>query len=214
MRRLHALTLALMMTTVTIAGCIGEEDCSDLEKRISDLESENNALRDQLNNTVSENNALRDQLNNATPLIPYFISSSQDAQGSPGAGADDALVYVVMTDILYGYTQATIQQNNSQLTTINGNISGINWAYVKVSISVDEGPVKECANAQAAADASNDCVISGDGETGDNEWSVGDEIIISENGQPLCSGSCSVTVVLYDTNAGKEMQTIQNIAVS
>ena len=124
--------------------------------------------------------------------IVFRQFTGEDAQGSPGADATDALVYVTMSQ----------------------GDQPIDWAYVKVSISVDEGPVKECANAQAAADASNDCVISGDGETGDNEWSAGDQIIISENGQPLCSGSCSVTVVLYDTNAGKEMQTIQNIAVS
>ena len=124
--------------------------------------------------------------------IVFRQFTGEDAQGTPGAGTDDALVYVTMSQ----------------------GDSPIDWAYVKVSISVDDGPVKECANAQAGADATNDCAISGDGETGDNEWSVGDEIIISENGQGLCSGACSITVVLYDTNAGKEMQTIQNIAVS
>ena len=114
--------------------------------------------------------------------------SGEDAAGSPGAGTTDALVYVDMS-------QAD---------------DGINWAYVKVSISVGDGADKVCANPGADA-ASNDCAVTGDD---DNTWNVGDQVTISESGQDLCPAACSVTVTLYDTDAGKEMQTIKDIAVA
>jgi len=114
--------------------------------------------------------------------------SAEDAAGSPGAGTEDALVYVSMS-------QAD---------------DGINWAYVKLSISVDGGADKVCANPGADA-SSSDCAVDGDS---DSTWNIGDQVTVSESGQNLCNADCSVTITLYDTDAGKEMQTIKDVSVN
>jgi hypothetical protein len=42
-------------------------------------------------------------------------------------------------------------------------------------------------------------------------WSVGDGVTVVENGQELCSGSCSIDVTITDTREGKVIDTTNGV---
>ena len=84
--------------------------------------------------------------------------------------------------------------------------SDINWAAVKISISVDgEAPIT-CDN---PGQTGGQCAAVEFGDTSDNDWSVGDGVTITESGQDLCnSGTCSIEITIVDTQAETTIDTV------
>ena len=158
-------------------------------------------------NSENTKSAYTDILSNNTPYPEWFVEyleladyadaqqdestrrvfTPDDAAATTSVGSDDDLLYVTMS-------QADI---------------GINWAYVKISISVDDEPPTECSN-PGQDNSSADCQVTGDDDT---TWTVGDSVVISESGYDLCSSECSVEITLYDISEDTVMQII-NVQIS
>ncbi len=78
----------------------------------------------------------------------------------------------------------------------------LNWAVVKISISVDGGMVMQC-DEDGRDDNYSDCVYTI--SSGDNNWDVSEEITISEGENvDLCGGSCEVRVTIIKLGVGGE----------
>ena len=86
----------------------------------------------------------------------------------------------------------------------------INWATVSVGISVDGGAPVTCDN--PGMSGSSPCALMEYGNTDDQYWSVGDGVTVYENGQDLCSSTCSIDVTIVDTREGKVLDTIYVIS--
>ena len=113
--------------------------------------------------------------------LDYFTFDNRDAAGDMSDSGGDALVHIMMT-----------------------SGSDLNWAVLKASIVVDNGPAYHCVEYDYADD-STDCTYTMDE---DQYWSVGEEITISEGSSvDLCDGSngyCSVDVTLTKVGVGNE----------
>ena len=116
---------------------------------------------------------------------PYAMSG-KDAQGTPGTGTADNLIML------------TMDQGND-----------INWAAVSVKLSIDGAAPVTCDN--PGVDGTSVCSLVEFGNTDDQVWSVGDGVTIVENGQELCSGSCSIDVTVTDTREGKTIDTTNGV---
>lgn len=80
--------------------------------------------------------------------------------------------------------------------------SPINWASVEVLISVnDEAPMICEPN-----DSSASCTYDIDN---DQEWSAGEEIIISEGQNDLCSATCEIDVTIKNSQESKVLDTFE-----
>ena len=78
----------------------------------------------------------------------------------------------------------------------------LNWAVVKISISVDGGMVMQC-DEDGRDDNYSDCVYTI--SSGDNNWDLSEEITISEGENvDLCGGSCEVRVTIIKLGVGGE----------
>ena len=78
----------------------------------------------------------------------------------------------------------------------------LNWAVVKISISVDGGMVMQC-DEDGRDDNYSDCVYTISSE--DNNWDLSEEITISEGENvDLCDGSCEVRVTIIKLGVGGE----------
>ncbi|MBH34010.1 MAG: hypothetical protein CMB74_00995 [Euryarchaeota archaeon] len=121
-----------------------------------------------------------------TPSIPLYAFSGKDAQGSPGTGTADNLI---------------------MLTMDQG--SDINWAAISVKLSIDGAAPVTCDNPGVSGTAV--CSLVEFGNTDDQVWSVGDGVTVVENGQELCSGSCSIDVTVTDTREGKTIDTTNGV---
>ena len=113
--------------------------------------------------------------------LDTFAFSDRDAAGDMSDSGGDELIHIQMTQG-----------------------SDLNWAVLKVSIVVDNGPSYLCVEYDYADD-STDCTYTMDE---DQYWSVGEEITISE-GAPvdLCDGTnggCSVDVTITKVGVGNE----------
>lgn len=117
--------------------------------------------------------------------IDAFAFSDRDAAGDMSDSGGDALIHIQMT-----------------------SGSDLNWAVLKVSIVVDNGPSYLCVEYDYADD-STDCTYTMDE---DKYWSVGEEITISEGASvDLCDGSngyCTVDVSLTKVGVGEEHDTV------
>ena len=109
--------------------------------------------------------------------LPPFAFSGKDAQGTPSTGDADNLIMLTMDQ--------------------GGDI---NWAAVSVKLSIDGAAPVTCAN--PGVDDTSACLLVEFGNTDDQVWSVGDGVTIVENGQDLCSGSCSIDVTITDIRQG------------
>ena len=118
-------------------------------------------------------------------LALYAISGS-DAQGSLGTGTDDNLIMLTMDQ--------------------GGDI---NWDAISVKLSIDGAAPVTCDN--PGVDGTAVCSLVEFGNTNDQVWSVGDGVTIVENGQDLCSGSCSIDVTVTDTREGKIIDTTNGV---
>ena len=124
--------------------------------------------------------------NSGGNLMLYAFDGA-DAGGSPSDATNDTLIYITM---------------------MQG--SELNWASISIKISVETdasvgyGAPITCSN----GDASGNCDLVEFGNTGDQYWSVGDGVTIVENGQDLCSGTCSIKVTIIDTREGKTLTEI------
>jgi len=117
---------------------------------------------------------------------PAYGFSGSDAQGTPGVGADDNLIMLTMDQ--------------------GGDI---NWAAVSVKLSIDGAAPVTCDN--PGVDGTSVCSLVEFGNTDDQVWSVGDGVTVVENGQDLCSGSCSIDVTVTDTREGKTIDTTNGV---
>jgi hypothetical protein len=143
---------------------------------------------------IDSNNAGTSQLIDITPrqltgiFNPnrLFAFSGEDATGSVTDGTGDDLVRITMSQ--------------------GGDL---NWAFISVKISVDNGAPVTCSN----GDASGNCDLVEFGNTGDQFWSVGDGVTIVESGQDLCTtGTCVIKVTITDTREGKTLDETTAIA--
>ena len=117
--------------------------------------------------------------------LDTFAFSDRDAAGDISDSGGDELIHILMTQG-----------------------SDLNWAVLKVSIVVDNGPSYLCEEYDYADD-STDCTYTMDE---DQYWSVGEEITISEGASvDLCDGSngyCTVDVSLTKVGVGEEHDTV------
>ena len=118
-------------------------------------------------------------------ISPYAFSG-MDAQGTPGTDTADNLI---------------------MLTMDQG--SDINWAAISVKLSIDGAAPVTCDNPGVSGTAV--CSLVEFGNTDDQVWSVGDGVTVVENGQDLCSGSCSIDVTVTDTREGKTIDTTNGV---
>ena len=113
--------------------------------------------------------------------LDTFTFSDRDAAGDMSDSGGDELIHILMTQG-----------------------SDLNWAVLKVSIVVDDGPAYHCEEYDYADD-STDCTYTMDD---DQYWSVGEEITISEGASvDLCDGTngyCSVDVSIVKIGVGGE----------
>ena len=109
--------------------------------------------------------------------LALYAMSGKDAQGTPGTGTADNLIMLTMDQ--------------------GGDI---NWAAVSVKLSIDGAAPVTCDN--PGVDGTAVCSLIEFGNTDDQVWSVGDGVTIVENGQDLCSGSCSIDVTITDIRQG------------
>ena len=116
----------------------------------------------------------------------FIAFSGKDAQGSPGTDTADNLIMLTMDQ--------------------GGDI---NWAAVSVKLAIDGAAPVTCDN--PGVDGTSVCSLVEFGNTNDQVWSVGDGVTIVENGQDLCSGSCSIDVTITDTREGKVIDTTNGV---
>ena len=112
--------------------------------------------------------------------LDTYQFSDRDAAGAMSSDGGDDLVHVAMTQ--------------------GGDLA---WALLKVTIVVDSGAAMICDEA-SAADATSDCTWATDG---DNYWSAGEEITISEgNATDICGadGGCFIDVLITKMGVGDE----------
>ena len=120
-----------------------------------------------------------------SPRMTYGFTGA-DAQGSPGTDTADNLIMLIMDQG-----------------------SDINWAAVSVKLSIDGAAPVACDN--PGVDGTSVCSLVEFGNTDDQVWSVGDGVTVVENGQDLCSGSCSIDVTITDTREGKVIDTTNGV---
>ena len=141
-----------------------------------------------INNQVINSQILTEEID-IYPQNDYtgFDISAVDSGGDVTTGTDDDLVRITMNQG-----------------------SDINWAAVKISISVDGDAPITCDN---PGQTGGQCAAVEFGDTSDNDWSVGDGVTITESGQDLCnSGTCSIEITIVDTQAETTIDTSTAIA--
>jgi predicted small secreted protein len=109
--------------------------------------------------------------------LGLYAMSGKDAQGTPGTGTADNLI---------------------MLTMDHGR--DINWAVISVKLSIDGAAPVTCDN--PGVQGTSVCSLVEFGNTDDQVWSVGDGVTVVENGQDICSGSCSIDVTITDIRQG------------
>ena len=115
-----------------------------------------------------------------------YAFSGEDANGSPTADGTDNLVRV------------TMDQG-----------SDINWAAISVKLTIDDGAPVTCDN--PGVEGTGVCKLVEFGNTDDQMWSVGDGVTVMENGNNLCSSSCTIDVTITDTREGVTIDRINDV---
>jgi hypothetical protein len=120
----------------------------------------------------------------------YYIFDAEDAGGDVTTQTDDNLVRVTMTQ--------------------GGDI---NWAFVSVTISVNNGAPITC-DRDSGDGVDTDCKLVEFGDSTDSVWSVGDGVTIVENGQDLCTAgaTCGIEVTVTNVREGNTMDESSTVA--
>ena len=117
--------------------------------------------------------------NNGGGNLAMYSFSLADSSAAATTGTDDELFYAQFT---MG--------------------SDLEWGMgISVVLSVDGGPPATCQYSPAGdgSDTTNVCYMSEMGDTTDSFLTVGDGMVIHENGQDLCNSMCSIDFqVTYD----------------
>jgi hypothetical protein len=116
---------------------------------------------------------------NDGPELSTYSFEGSDSAQDNSVNGEDELLQVVMTQG-----------------------SPISWAAVEVRISVDDGAPMVCE----PQDSSASCTYDLDN---DQEWSAGEEIIISEGQDNLCSAGCNIAVTIENTQQSKILGSIE-----
>ena len=119
--------------------------------------------------------------------LALYAFSAKDAQGQPSTGETDNLIMITMDQ--------------------GGDI---NWAAISVKLEINGNAPVTCDNPGVEGTAV--CSLVEFGNTEDQFWSVGDGVTVVENGNDLCSGSCSITLTITDTREGKKIDTSSAVA--
>ena len=186
----------------------GEEDCTDVyaldrgavfyvdgecDAIVSDMSTPKyNASSNEMTEWMDEFEEISDELENEicsglaeTTIdgLDLYNFDGRDAAGSPSSSFGESLVHIQM---------------------VAGDES-LNWAVVKISISVDGGISMQC-DRDGYDDDYSDCVYIIDAS--DNLWNVAEEITIAEGDNvDLCSGDgvgCEVRVTIIKLGVGNE----------
>jgi len=113
---------------------------------------------------------------NSDGTFDVYAFDAYDASGTPSDGTDDNLVRVML------------------------NSGGdINWASISVKVSINDGHPMTCNN---PGQSGGSCDLVEFGDSTDTVWSVGDGVIITENGQDLCTTTCSISITITNTIDG------------
>ena len=119
--------------------------------------------------------------------LTLYAMSGEDATGTPGTGTDDALI------------RLTMDQGQD-----------INWAAVSVKLSINNDAPVTCD--KPGEDGTGVCsLVEFGADTADQVWSVGDGVTVLENGQDLCSASCTIDVTITDTRENKIIDTTNGV---
>jgi len=106
---------------------------------------------------------------------PSYTFTGHDAQGTPGTDTSDNLI----------------------MLTMDTATNPIGWSEIQVQLVIDGAAPVTCDN--PGVDGTSVCSLFEFGNTDDQVWSAGSGVTIVENGQELCSGSCSIDVTIYRT---------------
>ena len=120
--------------------------------------------------------------------VPHglYAFSGEDANGSPTAEGTDNLVRITMDHGM-----------------------DVNWANVLVKLTINGSAPVTCDN--PGVQGTSVCKLVEFGTTDDQVWSVGDGITVMENGNNLCSSSCSIDVTITDTREGVTIDRINGV---
>ena len=83
------------------------------------------------------------------------------------------------------------------MVTMDTATNPIPWSEIQVQLIIDGAAAVTCDN--PGVDGTSVCSLVEFGNTDDQVWSAGNGMTVVENGQDLCSGSCSIDVTIYRT---------------
>ncbi len=109
-------------------------------------------------------------------LMMYDFSSQQASAATPSSETGEDLLYVSM-------------ESGDDLL----------WSETIVTLAADGGAAYQCTNPSDDSSTSTSCYIS---DNGDDVWSFGEEITISEGTDDVCSASCEIEITIMKVEDG------------
>ena len=113
--------------------------------------------------------------------------------GFDGSDATPALTSAAEEELIY----ATMTQGDD-----------LNWASIRIHLSIDGGAYILCTQPGQTEDTA--CHVTDDG---DNKWSIGESVTISEGSDDLCSDTCTVSFKIIDVTDDKLIYESSNIDI-
>ena len=176
-------------------GEIDYEDVSTLPSNVTDLfapydESFSNSIIQSLASECAGEIFLESSL-------MYWLWASSLAEGNTDA---DFSFYDF--DVIDAGTSLSSASNESLVYVQMNTGDDLNWAQVNVQLSVNGDAYMQCTNPQDAI--GNSCHLTDDG---DDRWTFGEAITLSEGSDDLCDGSsvCEIQVKIIDSMSGNTM---------
>ena len=173
-------------------GEIDYEDVSTLPSNVVDLfapydESFSNSIIQSLASECTENTFLESSL-------MFWLWASSLAESN---AADDFSLYDF--DVIDAGTSLSSASNESLVYVQMNTGDDLNWAQVNVQLSVNGDAYMQCTNPQDSI--GNSCHLTDDG---DDRWTFGEAITLSEGSDDLCDGSsvCEIQVKIIDSMNG------------
>ena len=129
----------------------------------------------------------------------------EDAPSECGNSIDEDEEYLAVYDFWATDAPGTISNNTGDRLVLVQMTQGddIPWSLVKLDITIDGGAIIDCVDADLD-DGSAACVFQNDG---DNYWSTGEQIAVSEGNTDLCDGSnggCDIVVTITKLGYGSD----------